>query len=171
MGPCHHHHPWHASLAAIAIRMQFDGWRLNRLLSSEPARQGLGPCCEDWCEYIWNLRQNFEGKKGSELTILRLFRSKAKLWGTPVAAKSNLAWQKCDHFFAGVIAPYDISQYTQPDFILLIEVLEFKRGCTRAWTKGVTCPTPILTKTGVLVGNDPKPTPEVLFRQVVSENF
>ena len=47
----------------------------------------------------------------------------------------------------------------------------FKRGCTRAWTKGVTCPTPILTKTGVLVGNDPKPTPEVLFRQVVSEKF
>ena len=36
---------------------------------------------------------------------------------------------------------------------------------------GVTGPSPILTKIAVVAGIDPKPGPEVLFRQVVSEIF
>ena len=36
---------------------------------------------------------------------------------------------------------------------------------------GGTGPSPILTKIAVVAGIDPKPGPEVLFRQVVSEIF
>ena len=38
-----------------------------------------------------------------------------------------------------------------------------KRGCMREWTfwgPDVTWPTPILTKTGTVVGNDPKTSPQ-----------
>ena len=46
-----------------------------------------------------------------------------------------------------------------------------KRGCTRVSPLDVNGPSPILTKIAVVGGIDPKPDPEVLFRQVVSEKF
>ena len=50
----------------------------------------------------------------------------------------------------------------------------FKRGFTRKSPKSGpfgTGPSPILTKIAMVVGIDPKPGHEVLFRQVVSEIF
>jgi hypothetical protein len=41
----------------------------------------------------------------------------------------------------------------------------------REWTLGVTWPTPILTKTGTVVGNDPKTGPEDFFRKFFPGNL
>ena len=57
---------------------------------------------------------------------------------------------------------------------LKINLTVLKRGCMREWTfwgLGGTWPTPILTKTGTVVGNDPKTGPGDFFRKFFPGNF